>query len=92
MTKPLRALLVDVGNTLIDVTPLTISFDVGFCKPNPAIFEAALALLNVSPDEAAMVCDDLLATLGAHTCLACGRSGNDPQLRRVRMKVLRRTR
>lgn len=35
------------------------SVDHGFMKPHPSIFRAALALLNVEPDEAVMVGDSL---------------------------------
>jgi HAD superfamily hydrolase (TIGR01509 family) len=42
---------------------MAISADLGFCKPHPAIFQHALTSLNVSPEEAAMVGDQLRADI-----------------------------
>lgn len=38
---------------------LVVSADVGYLKPHPRIFEAALEALDVTPDEAVMVGNDL---------------------------------
>lgn len=43
----------------IEYGHMAISADLGVCKPHPAIFQHALKSLNVSPEETAMVGDNL---------------------------------
>ncbi len=42
---------------------MAISADLGVCKPHPAIFQYALNALNVSPEETAMVGDQIKADI-----------------------------
>jgi HAD superfamily hydrolase (TIGR01662 family) len=47
----------------IEYEHMAISADLGVCKPNPAIFQHALNSLNASPEETAMVGDNLSADI-----------------------------
>lgn len=47
----------------IEYGHMAISADLGVCKPHPAIFQHALKSLNVSPEETAMVGDNLEADI-----------------------------
>ncbi len=48
---------------------MAISADLGVCKPHPAIFQYALNSLNVSPEETAMVGNDLEADIAGSRAL-----------------------
>lgn len=45
------------------------SFEVGFCKPHPAMFQRALALLGVGTEAAAMIGDDLAGDVAGAAAL-----------------------
>ena len=64
----------------ITIEPAFISGELGFEKPDPRIFQAALDALGVAPGEAMMVGDDIhrdvygAAALGLRTCWVAGAS------------------
>jgi putative hydrolase of the HAD superfamily len=47
------------------VTAFTLSYEAGFVKPDPRIFEAACESLRLGPDQVVMVGDDPRADSGA---------------------------
>lgn len=53
----------------IEYGHMAISADLGVCKPHPAIFQYALNSLNVSPEETAMVGNDLKADIAGSRAL-----------------------